>query len=354
MKSPAILSLLVALAASSVAPAGMAQGASTAAILLSRSYSASDGSTYSALYRVSPSGQNLVPLTSAQPGIDNEPGSWSPSGSSLVYEHFRSTSPAVSQLSVVDRQGSSARRITSGQYKHQQASWGPGGVIAYVADRGNHHFCLAVVHADGQGQRDLFCPNIFDRPTEPMTLSTPKWTPSGKAVVFEAAAYEDNLDESYWISHVYRVNVTTGAVTELTQQQLIEQTALEVAPDATHGIYAFVYAARPMALVDFASGTQTTLGFGRSPRYSHDGGRIAFTQPGQVYVMNADGSNPHPVLANPDPSATYTVADWSWDGTRLLVTKTAAKSVLQTVDLATGNASYVTGGAAADRGWFHD
>lgn len=352
MKRQAILSLLAALTAVVVAPAGVAQTASTASILFSRTYTAGDGSTYSALYRVKPSGENVVPLTSAVAGIDYHPGDWSPSGSSIVFEHLRADRPGRSQLFVVDRQGSSSRRITSGQYLHQQPSWGPGGVIAYISDRGNHNLCLSVVHADGQGQRDLFCPHIFDRPTEPMTLSTPKWTPSGKSVVFEAAAYEDNLD-GYWISHVYRVNVTTGAVVQLTEQQLFEQTALEIAPDGKQGVYAFVYGDGPMHHVDFITGTQTQLAFGKSPRYSRDGSKVAFNQDDRVFVMNADGSDVHAAIADPNPNAVYSIADWSWDHTRLLVNKVGQNRRMQIVDLASGTTSNVSEGTAALGGWYH-
>lgn len=352
MKRQASLSFMALLTAALVVPVGAAQAASTASILFSRTHTAPNGSTYTSLYRVKPSGQNVVPLTSAEAGTHYQPGSWSPSGSSVVYEHLRDGAPGRSQLFVVDRQGGSPHRITSGAYLHQQPSWGPGGMVAYIADRGNHNLCLAVVHADGQGQRDLFCPHIFDRPTEPMTLSTPQWTPSGKSVVFEAAAYEDDLDGP-WISHVYRVNVTTASVVPLTEQDLSEQTALAVAPDTKQGIYAYMHGDDSMYRVNFATGTQTQLGIGSSPRYSPDSSKVAFDKGGQIFVMNADGSNVRAAIANPNPNAVYSVADWSWNGTRLLVNKVGENQRMQIVDLATGTATTVTDGTAAQDGWYH-
>jgi Tol biopolymer transport system component len=353
MKRQACLSFIAFLTVALMAPAGAAQAASTASILFSRTHAAPDGSSYTSLYRVKPSGQNIVPLTSAQSGINYQPGDWSPSGSAVVYERLRDDSPGRSQLFVVDRQGGSPHRITTGSYRHQQPSWGPGGIIAYVSDRGNHNLCLSTVHADGQGQRDLFCPDIFDRPTEPMTLSTPRWTPSGNSVVFEAAAYEDDLDGD-WVSHVYRVNVTTGAVVQLTQQHRTEQSVLAVAPDAKQGIYFNHLASYPMSRVDFATGMQTTLMYGRSPHYSRDSGKIAFDNDGRIFVMNADGSDVHAAIAAPSANAAYAVADWSWDGTRLLVNKVGDNRRMQIVDLATGATSTVTDGTAAQSGWYHD
>lgn len=355
MKNQKVAGYVCAVLFTALGASSAAAQSNTASILFSRTYTAGDGSAYSALYRVKPSGAQRVPLTSRAVGINYRPGSWSPSGSSVVYEHLRDDRPGRSQLFVVDRQGGSPRRITTGPYIHRQPSWGPNGMIAYISDRGDHNLCLSVVHADGEGQRDLFCPDIPNRFSEPMTLSTPKWTPGGKSVVFEAAAYQPNLNESYWISYVYRVNAFTGARIQLTQQQLIDQAALEVAPDAMHGIYAFVEDNGPMVLVDFATGTQTPLYEGKLPHYSHDGRKIAYQGSNAVYVMNADGTNPQPAIAHPDPLANYRVADWSWDRTRILVTqtKTGHEPIMQIVDLATGDVSNVAAGTAADRGWYH-
>jgi Tol biopolymer transport system component len=226
-------------------------------------------------------------------------------------------------------------------------------LVAFISDRGDHDLCLSLAHADRSGQKDLFCPHIFDRPSEPMTLSTPKWNPRGKAVVFEAAAWEDNLEASDWVSHVYRVNVSTGAAVELTRQHLADQAELTVAPNVKQGIYAGRYQIGPMYRVDFATGTLTAVGNGRSPKYSRSGNKIAFDRGNQVFVMNADGTGVHPVIADPDPTAGYSVADWSWDGTRLLVNKTRLAPLVQIVNLATGTTRDLGAGSASYLGWYH-
>jgi hypothetical protein len=69
--------------------------------------------------------------------------------------------------------------------------------------------------------------------------------------------------------------------------------------------------------------------------------------------MNADGSDMVPVIANPNPNAVYWVADWSWDGTRLLVNKVGENRRMQFLDLATGAATTVSDGTAAQGGWYH-
>lgn len=354
MNRQAILSLLLAVAATAGAPLCMAQTASTPLILFSRSYVAGDGSTYSSLYRMRPSGVETVPLTISLAGVTFRSGDWSPDGANIVYERLVGYWSRESQLFTASRQGPSDRRITSGSYMHQQPSWGPNGQIAFISDRGNHNMCLSLAHADTlEQQQDLFCPDIFDRPSEPMTMSTPKWNPSGRAVIFEAGAWEDNLDGD-WVSHVYRVNVTTRAAVELTEQHLPTQTELTVAPDVKQGIYGQKYRVDTMYHVDFATGTLTQLGDGRAPKYSRDGSMVAFDRGTQVYVMNADGSNARAVIADPDPNAGYSVADWSWDGTRLLVNKTGLAPLMQIVDLATGATRDVGAGSAAYYGWYHD
>ncbi|MCX7514755.1 TolB family protein [Frateuria hangzhouensis] len=351
MKRQAILSLLVAIAAAAVVPAAAAQAASTAAILFSRTYVAGDGSAYSGLYRVKPSGEHTVPLTFTLPGAEFRAGGWSPDGSHVVYERTAPDRSLESQLFVADRQGA-YRQVTGGSYLHQQPSWGPGGQIAFVSDRGDHNLCLSLTHADNQDQRDLFCPHILDRPSEPMTLSTPKWNPAGSRLILEAAAWGDSLDGD-WISHVYRVNVATGAAIELTLQHLPDQTELTVAPGLKAGIYARRYQIAPMYHVDFVTGSLTELGTGRAPKYSRDGRRIAFDRGNQVYVMDADGSDMYAVIADPDPNAGYSVADWSADGTRLLVNQTGLAPLMQVVDLATGTTRDVGAGSAAYYGWYH-
>lgn len=358
MKNNASLPLLVFAAAALVAP--MASAQTHASILFTRTnHRAVDSSSDTILYRVKPSGDNVVQLTPMTFHVDYGAGRWSPGGGSIVYERAEQSPGTDWQLFVVNRQGGSPLQITTGSGKHTQAAWGPNGTIAYITnDSGTN--CLGAVHADGTGQRIVFCPSREPYHRGYNIMSTPQWTPSGKSVLVEVGDYGPGLDPQ-WFSRIFRVNLTTGAVKKLTEQIWGDpdgggggdEQYVTITPDGTHAVYADEYGDRvPMRQIDLSTGAQTTLPAGTMPRYSKDGRKIAFLRDGHVLVMRADGANVRPAMADPGPNAQYRFADWSSDGKHILVDKIANDRFLQIVYLPTGSARTVTTGAAEAGAWF--
>lgn len=332
---------------------------STASILFSRlNHPTPQSGINVVLFRVKPKGGTVTPLTPETDYVDYRAGGWSPGGSSLVYERAPQWTVTQSQLVVADRQGGSARPITTGPGLHTQPSWGPDATIAYfTTDSGR--WCLGAVRANGTRQRILFClcPTSSRYPS--MFRSTPQWALDGRNVYFEIGDFGPKLKT--WHSRVYRVNVYSGAVALLTEQIFggLNGTdrpgPLVIAPDGKHGIYP----ADRLELLDLDTGTRTPLSLpGKWPLYSPGGDRIAFVQStGRIFVMKADGSRLRAV-SSPAPNTSYTsVVGWSADGRRLLANKSgsAGERWLDIVDLATGKATTLTEGTAAKGGgaWFH-
>ncbi|MBK8139446.1 MAG: PD40 domain-containing protein [Chloroflexi bacterium] len=56
-----------------------------------------------------------------------------------------------------------------------------------------------------------------------------------------------------------------------------------------------------------------------SPRWSPDGSQIVFVRDGAIYVMDADGSSPHAITTT-DSAVSALSPDWSPDGTRIVFT----------------------------------
>jgi Tol biopolymer transport system component len=373
--SLSILAFLAAVtAAASSGAAQLPQESPNASILFVRAtIDPQTGQTLqSALFRISPAGGTVVPLTPQVEGFRYGQGDWSPSGSSIVYTHY--TPSSNQQLFVVNRQGGSERRITTGRYEHFQPVWGPQGTVAFLSDRdtseGNQardESCVSVVTANGVAQHDVFCPPFRSDLRGTLSTSRPQWSADGKSIYVEVGAYERGLDPTFSDSRIYRVNASTGAVVKLFEGRFgVDIGGAAIAPDGKHAIYAGSGINEPLILVDLMTGARRTLrAIGADVRYSRDGCQIAFVKRfsvinsqifGTVFVMNADGSNVHRAISHPDPNATYAIGDWSPSNAHLLVNKAlndqVNDQVLQVVNLVTRTATTLTRGSASEGAWY--
>jgi TolB protein len=220
--------------------------------------------TWNGIYVMNPDGTHRDLVTPTHPRMTYETPAWSPAGKRIAFSASSLTSDP--EIYIMNADGSHRHRVTGtyvgGAWSYDDPAWSPDGKrIAF--DQNGHcfsPFCpesrLYVVNADGRNQHPLT--------TESSQSIGPAWSPDGRRIVYvDKASYE-----------IYVINRDGGG-----PQRLAEN----------------VYTVRPAWSPDgrkiaFASGT---------------GGRE------QIYVMNADGSKPHPLTHG--RAADFSPA-WSPDG----------------------------------------
>ncbi len=228
---------------------------------------------------------------------------WSPDGTELAF-----SAPGPEEVNRVENQGiwligtdgGDLRRVT-GFNSNYDPSWSPdGSMIAFQSDRTGDPG-IYMMRSDGANERAL----IADEPYE---NTQPAWSPDGAQILFS------------------RIKLRTG---------------FEGPPGDTFHLYAI----RPDG-----SGLHEVIGQGSlDGAWSPDGSKIAYIASGMtghggdLMVANADGSDPHMVLACPNGCVGYAGVTWSPDGRELAYWADRAPPVtpsqrgfLYVVDAATG------------------
>lgn len=227
---------------------------------------------------------------------------------------------------VVDPVNSQRRRLTPGG---NDPAWSPDGDrIAFELGRQ-----IFVINADGMGLRQLTTTGENLRPA---------WHPAGKRISYEMYPGTGPIFYSLWIIGDDGSNPQPLCVPD-------EAGARDCDWDPAGSQYVYVGFASPDAETLFAIDTTSCnerrlTGPGAlffDPVYSPAGSRIAFTTrdvpPSQIWVMNADGSNPRQLTTNGGE-----FPSWSPDGARIVYTRSDARlscpeqGVLWTVNVRTG------------------
>jgi TolB protein len=211
-------------------------------------------------------GGSVVPLTTAgDAGMVAEQPRWSPDGSQIAFvmgpRGQLPRSAGDGDIYVMNADGTDIRRLAGGNAS--SPAWSPDGSrIVFVQNQGQQ---LAVMHADGSNQQVIAQARGY--------YQWPAWSPDGRSIVYQSSP---GVDSELTAIFVIRSDGTG-------ERQL------------TNG--------------------STSEGF---PAWSPDGSRIAYSAGEQLWIMDADGSDAHPVTHCRLPCVADIAPAWAPDGSRVV------------------------------------
>lgn len=169
-----------------------------------------------------------------------------------------------SSIYVMNSDGSDITRLTHDGGLEIYPTWSPDGrQITY--ERARRGWDIWVMNADGSNQRNITIDEAIDFREAPWDF-TPSWHPDGDRIAFRR--FLKDVEET----HIYVININNGHI-----KKLIENAG--------------------------------------NPHFSPDGTRIAFqSHNGQIYVANADGTNPWRLSNEKD----LELGGWSPDSKQIL------------------------------------
>lgn len=243
-------------------------------------------------------GTNLTNTTS-YPGTDGDP-AWSPDGARLLFASNREGSQGQ-DVFVMDANGAAVQALTREIGTDDYPAWSPSGSrIAYASD-GRRTSDIVLMRADGTHKRRIASFNS-DRRVYGLA-----WAPSGRHIAF-TQTMPDNA------RHVFVIRPDGTGLRRVTRDTKLQSQNPSWSPNSRRivfdGGYCALYGCPEWSIftirLDGSRIKRLTSGaWVTTPDWSPDGSTIAYTGPGEddagdIWLMNADGSNERRVLTKPD------------------------------------------------------
>jgi len=188
----------------------------------------------------------------------------------------------------------------------------------------------------------------------------PAWLPNGNEIVFSR--------ERSGVRKLFRKNIRSGEESQITNADYDDIQPV-CSPDGRNMLFVRgrqahsklepgdvfgVFIGADIWSLDLTSGKETRLienAF--NPDYSADGKHIAFDAswvgPRRIWVVDAQGHNPHQVSSDNSEAVTHVRPRWSPDGTRIVFQNIErTKFDVRIVDVTSGRSSWVTNDAVQD------
>jgi Tol biopolymer transport system component len=303
-----------------------------------------DAQTRSAIFTMNADGSNIRRITHAPRRTLEDQADWSPDAKRLAFTRIPFNGP--NYVVVVNADGSGLQRVTP-RCHHQptpnrvprgcedagEVSFAPDGQhVTYARATGHirhfkkfdydqiQHAAVAIIGVDGSGEREILRLRPYSA-----DVHFPQMSPDGRFIVFERA--NSPLSRPRFGRALFVMNADGSGVHRVTPWKLSGGDNPDWSPDSSRILFRSnedVNDERSQYYTVRRDGTGLTqlthFPFTHrrlfSATFSPDGTQVVFAKAdakgrGDVWIMNADGSNPHPVqTAKPWDSA----VDWGSAG----------------------------------------